>query len=628
MIINLDKEIKGWYNEGESINKMMLGGWRIFQKFSPDTDPKGEYRWVVVPDDYICSGTTKMEKLKKQVTYDGGNWQDVVPPIYKAGDVIEYNSEDCGYIPPQYRWVNINPLLEYVCVGVDKYYKQQKQVSWDGGVSWENVEPSEYRTGDLYQADSEDCGYIPPQYRDVSGTPYCVNYDKMVDVEHQVSFDGGETWSTTSTTTTMLEHNSEFCGYTAFKLFARNSSDKTKTVECDSSTRITQNDINNLLSGTGWSRSSARYIEVGTTDCVNQLTQYSFEGITSLCNVHIGEYITTIGDRAFENSTRNITFEEGLTTIGSMAFFDTSYSSYSLTLPSTVRSIGNKAFANNARNTITLTSAEPPTIGGTALENQSGSGYNIIKVPCEYLNKYQKRWYSYTTNNQRLIESIYPIENDCWDTSGNKCTFEYQYDLSPVVVKSGTVKNNNVTILDGSEIDKIAKPTTHAHFVYNSINITNKPLSLYNLHFKNVTIASDNRINQISGSFSGSTFANNEFPSLPYIETISNSFRHCAFTSITLSDTITTIDGGAFNYCSNLQNLTLGSGLTKIGLDTFEVCTSLTTITCKAVVPPTLGIYVFYMAPINVIYVPSESVEAYKADSKWGAWADKIQAIP
>jgi len=617
MIINNDSQIRGWYNEGESINKMMLGGWRIFQKISPDTDPKGEYRWVVVPDDYICSGTTKMEKLKKQVTYDGGNWQDVVPPIYKAGDVIEYNSEDCGFVPPQYRWVNINPLLEYVCVGVDKHYKQQKQVSWDGGVSWENVEPSEYRTGDLYQADSEDCGYIPPQYRDVSGTPYCVNYDKMVDVEHQVSYDGGETWTTTATTTDLVERYSEDCGYVRAKILATNSFGKTKTVPCDSSKSIRETDVEELLNGF-----SPRSIIIGTSDCVNKVGQYAFDSKATSASIHIGPFISELSSRAFENSSTNITFDEGLKTIGEGAFLSTRYGGYTMTLPSTITYIGADAFASFSRNTIILTGLNPPSTSHQAFLSIDGSKFNIVKVPCESLFKYQRAWYSYNNGSIYLINSIYPSDDSCWDSTGNKCTFTYKRDGNTY---TSAVANNNVTILDDGQINasKSGSGTTNE-----SISITNKPMGIIGVQFNEVSIAADNKIVEITNSFSGSTFENNEFPSLPYIETISNSFRRCTFTSITLSDTITTINGGAFNNCSNLQNLTLGSGLTKIGLDTFEVCTSLATITCKAVVPPTLGIYVFNMAPINVIYVPSESVEAYKADSKWGAWADKIQAIP
>ena len=48
-----------------------------------------------------------------------------------------------------------------------KYYKQKKQVSYDNGVTWADVIPYEYQQGDLYEMESQDCGYVPPvtEYR-------------------------------------------------------------------------------------------------------------------------------------------------------------------------------------------------------------------------------------------------------------------------------------------------------------------------------------------------------------------------------------------------------------------------------------------------------------------------------
>lgn len=631
MIKHFDNTIYWWNQEGEPIKKVMLGGYRVFQLLTDTNPQKVYYRWVNLDPstDFECVGVNKCYKQKKQQSYDQITWTDVIPSVYRAGDVYEYNSYDCGYVPPPepiYRWVNLDPSEYYYCSGTTKMYKQQHQVSFDDGENWQNVVPAEYRMGGSAQTQSTDCGYIPPQYRDVSGTPYCNNFDKTIDVEHQISYDYGETWITTATTSVVIEYNSRDCGYVESKLTAINFNGETKKLECDSSRSIKQSDVENILSGSGWSKSSVRYIEVGGLDCVDKISTHSFSNITKLCNIHIGQYITTIDALAFEDSTRNITFEEGLISIGNEAFLGTDYNSYTMTLPSTVSNIGDFAFASNAINTIILPRVEPPTITRTTFSKVNGGKYNIVKVPCESLFKYQRKWLTYT-NGDRLVDSIYPIENECWDSSGKKCTFTYQYDATPVYA-SGSVYNDNVTILDGYQIDKIAKPSTHTHFSYNSINITNKPLAVINVAFAEVTIAPDNRINEIASSFNGSTFENDEFPTLPNIQTISNSFRQCAFTSITLSDTITTINSGAFNYCPNLTSLTLGSGITTIGLDTIEYCTSLSTITCKAVVPPTLGAYALNGAPIDVIYVPAESVDAYKAANRWNTWADKIQAMP
>jgi len=52
-----------------------------------------------------------------------------------------------------------------------------------------------------------------PMYRKTSGETYCVGFDKMVEEYSQVSFDDGQTWTTTATTEVLVEHNSEDCGY-------------------------------------------------------------------------------------------------------------------------------------------------------------------------------------------------------------------------------------------------------------------------------------------------------------------------------------------------------------------------------------------------------------------------------
>lgn len=100
----------------------------------------------------------KYKKLKLQYTYGTGDaWKDVMPPKYKAGELIETNSVDCGYQEPQYRWYALPN--EYICDGYNKYYKEVYQESTNGGHTWENVTPLQTRTGQLIESNSNDCGY-------------------------------------------------------------------------------------------------------------------------------------------------------------------------------------------------------------------------------------------------------------------------------------------------------------------------------------------------------------------------------------------------------------------------------------------------------------------------------------
>ena len=83
-----------------------------------------------------------------------------------------------------------------------------------------------------------------------------------------------------------------------------------------------------------------------------------------------------------------------------------------------------------------------------------------------------------------------------------------------------------------------------------------------------------------------------------------------------------------FEWCSKLTGITIGNSVTSISTECFYKCLSLTSVTCKATTPPTLGDRAFwYTHSTLVIYVPAESVDAYKSATNWSSYADKIQAI-
>ena len=119
--------------------------------------------------------------------------------------------------------------------------------------------------------------------------------------------------------------------------------------------------------------------------------------------------------------------------------------------------------------------------------------------------------------------------------------------------------------------------------------------------------------------------------------TISNSvtsigngaFSSCnGLTSVVIPNSVTSISISAFAYCSGLTSVTIGSGVTSIGSNAFYDCSSLASVTIEATTPPTLGGYVFTGNPNGwKIYVPSGSVEAYKAASGWSTYTSRIQAI-
>ena len=111
-----------------------------------------------------------------------------------------------------------------------------------------------------------------------------------------------------------------------------------------------------------------------------------------------------------------------------------------------------------------------------------------------------------------------------------------------------------------------------------------------------------------------------------------NCFKGC--TSLKGSNGKTQLDiygnvgAASFSGCTSLKKVSLSNSVTSIGSNAFNGCTILENVTINRTTPPALGTNAFANTPNNlVIYVPSGSVNAYKAESGWSVYASRIQAI-
>ena len=157
--------------------------------------------------------------------------------------------------------------------------------------------------------------------------------------------------------------------------------------------------------------------------------------------------------------------------------------------------------------------------------------------------------------------------------------------------------------------------------------------------FKNITLTAT--FNKIGDStFSECQLLNSVTITNPndvkYIE--SYAFANCEnLTSFTIPSNVEKIGDGAFTGCYELVDITLPSTIKEIGQDAFAGNAS--TLTCLAVEPP--KIVSFYSNPIyedeevdfltigdfSAIYVPAQSVDAYKTNKYWAKYASIIQPI-
>lgn len=102
------------------------------------------------------------------------------------------------------------------------------------------------------------------------------------------------------------------------------------------------------------------------------------------------------------------------------------------------------------------------------------------------------------------------------------------------------------------------------------------------------------------------------------------------FTELVIPNSVTKIQDIARS-CYNLKKIYIGSGMTDMNSGyIFRDGIFLEEVHIAAVTPPTLQSTVFPAVDnfIGTIYVPAESVEAYKTATNWSAYADKIVAEP
>ena len=121
------------------------------------------------------------------------------------------------------------------------------------------------------------------------------------------------------------------------------------------------------------------------------------------------------------------------------------------------------------------------------------------------------------------------------------------------------------------------------------------------------------------------------------ISTFGEIFRGCGVKELIIPDNITVIDSSAFEKCKNLEYVFIPESVNTINYHAFYDCKKLKTVMCESITPPKLGEEVFYYGVYNQynykttyyrlgckIYVPKESVKAYKEAEGWSEYAKDI----
>ena len=149
----------------------------------------------------------------------------------------------------------------------------------------------------------------------------------------------------------------------------------------------------------------------------------------------------------------------------------------------------------------------------------------------------------------------------------------------------------------------------------------------FEISYENVTSIGNNFLNGFSSllSIDLSVFVN--------VTSIGDYFmRDCGIIkTIDLSafTNVTSIGDYFMIYCIDFETIDLSAftNVTSIGDYFIAECWKLSTLIIGSTVPPTLGSAAIGGCPIQNIYVPAQSVNAYKAATNWNVYASKISAI-
>ena len=319
--------------------------------------------------------------------------------------------------------------------------------------------------------------------------------------------------------------------------------------------------------------------------------------------------ITKIGNGAFKDirNLASITIPDSVTSIGDDAFYECT-SLTSVTIGKGVTSIGYKAFYGYTGELIV--NCNIPS--ASRYENGAFYGSEFTRVTIGDSVSRIGKYAFYDCTGELIVNCNIPSATD-----GSNGAF-YGADFTEVTIGDGVTSIGDYAFSGCDLPTSITIPisvTTIGEYAF--YGCTGE--LIVNCNIPSATDGSN-------GAFFGAYFT--EITIGDGVTSIGDyAFAGCiALESVTIPDSVTSIGDEAFCCCTSLESVTIGNGVTKIGSYAFYDCGSLEEVYCKPTTPPTGGDEMFYNnASGRKIYVPTESVNAYKSAWYWSFYADYIE---
>lgn len=361
---------------------------------------------------------------------------------------------------------------------------------------------------------------------------------------------------------------------------------------------------------------STSSITIGSGNTLSGLSSSEISGSTSdktPVSVVFGDCCQSIGSGACRGFTylTSVTISDNVTSLYKYSFFDT-YRVEHLKIGSGITYM-NAVF----RNTGHSASTKPD------LDLSANVGLKVDNISFQYCY----------FNNMIFPNNCTLISGACEYCSASTLSFGSGTIISDAGKYYSPFGLCNISNIDLNGVTKIGIKAFDRLSGCNSITI---PPSVTT--FSSYAFSGASGLNSVTIDYaSNATLGYDQFKDLPITSlTIgsnptkipSGMFENCTkLTSLDIPSNISSIGSSAFASCTGLTSLVIPSNISSIDNNAFSKCSGLTSVTVESTTPPKLGSYVFNYTSCP-IYVPSGSVDAYKAANGWSNYASRIQAIP